>query len=118
MYFLEEDSYNVAKSSRVFSDIPQDEAENYAIKLKEIYYGKGLVFDFTKIPDDPEYIRHHSKREALTASVKLRNVFILFQKNYRKFMSKSAEPAGTILKKRSMPYPSCTTVSSGLISVI
>lgn len=79
MYFLEEDSYNVAKSSRVFYKVPRDEAENYAIKLKEIYYGKGLVFDFTKIPDDPEYM-DTIKKSGLTSFRNIANRYYPFPK--------------------------------------
>jgi len=79
MYFLEEDSYDAAKSSRVFYNLPRDEAENYAIKLKEIYYGKGLVFDFTKIPDDPEYM-DTIKKSGLTSFRNIENRYYPFPK--------------------------------------
>lgn len=79
MYFLEEDSYNAAKSARVFYNVPRDEAENYAIKLKEIYYGKGLVFDFTKIPNDPEYM-DTIKKSGLTSFRNIENRYYPFPK--------------------------------------
>ncbi len=80
MYFLEEDSFNAAKSSRVFYNLPREEAENYAVKLKEIYYGKGLVFDFTKIPDDPEYT-DTIKKNGLTSFKQLEKRYYPFPKD-------------------------------------
>ncbi len=79
MYFLEEGSFNTAKSSRVFYKIPRDEAENYSVKLKEIYYGKGLVFDFTKIPDDPEYA-DTIKKSGLTSFQQIEKRYYPFPK--------------------------------------
>lgn len=79
MYFLEEDNFNTVQSSRVFYNIPRDEAENYAVKLKEIYYGKGLVFDFTKIPNDPDYT-DTIKKSGLTSFLQLEKRYYPFPK--------------------------------------
>ncbi len=56
LYFLEQDHYSVAKSAMTIRGISKKEAQAKAIKIKEIYEGKGLKIDLKKIPKDANYL--------------------------------------------------------------
>jgi MscS family membrane protein len=55
LYFLEPEHYNVANSALTIRGISKKEAQSKVIKLKEIYDGKGLVVDFSKVPKSATY---------------------------------------------------------------
>ncbi|WP_372745169.1 mechanosensitive ion channel family protein [Lutibacter sp.] len=55
LYFLQEDTYQPAKSAKTIYGYTGKEAEEIAIKLKKILDGKGLKIDFTKVPTDKMY---------------------------------------------------------------
>lgn len=54
--FLEDANYKPSKSAKVFSNLPPEQAKEYAIKLKMILKGKGLKVDYDNIPVDPNYV--------------------------------------------------------------
>lgn len=52
LYFLQSDSYEPAKAATTIYGFEGEEAEDIAIKLKQILDGKGLKVDFSKVPSD------------------------------------------------------------------
>ncbi len=56
IYFLMPDSYEPAKSAKTIHGLSQSESISAAIKIKEIFDGKGLLVDFDKIPKDSNYL--------------------------------------------------------------
>ncbi|MFD1293395.1 mechanosensitive ion channel family protein [Lutibacter holmesii] len=52
LYFLQSNSYEPAKAATTIYGFEGEEAENIAIKLKQILDGKGLKVDFSKVPSD------------------------------------------------------------------
>ena len=55
LYFLQSDSYEPSKAAQTIYGVEGDEAEEIAIKLKQILDGKGLKVDFSKVPKDKMY---------------------------------------------------------------
>lgn len=55
MHFLEEGSYDPAKSSRAIYGHRGEEGEDLAIKIQKVLKGKGLIVDFNKIPKDRNF---------------------------------------------------------------
>ena len=70
LYFLQPDSYEPEKAAKTIYGLEGEEAENVAIKLKQILDGKGLKVDFTKVPKD----RMHSD----TSNFKKKFQYVLF----------------------------------------
>ena len=56
LYFLQEESFDSKKSGRTFYGIKGDQAENSAIKLKQILDGKGLRVDIDLLPENNNYL--------------------------------------------------------------
>ncbi|MDC9722858.1 MAG: mechanosensitive ion channel family protein [Urechidicola sp.] len=56
IYFLMPDSYEPEKSARTIHGLSKSEAISIAIKIKEIFDGKGKLIDFDKISKDPNYL--------------------------------------------------------------
>lgn len=54
--FLSDENYSLEKSSKVFYKLDTKSAKENAKKLKMILTGKGLIVDFEKIPNDPNYV--------------------------------------------------------------
>ena len=52
---LEPESYFPEAAAKTIYGLTLEEAKDKAIKLKYIYEGKGLLIDFSKIPNDPNY---------------------------------------------------------------
>lgn len=55
LYFLQDDTYQPAKSAQTIYGYSGKEAEEIAIKLKKILDGKGLKIDFSKVPTNKMY---------------------------------------------------------------
>lgn len=55
IYYLQQDSYEPEKSAKTIYGFPEKEAIAVAIKIKRVLDGKGLLIDFNKIPDNPDY---------------------------------------------------------------
>ena len=70
LYFLQPDSYDPQKSAKTIFGYEEKEAENIAIKLKQILDGRGLKVDFSKVPVDPMY--------SDTTDYKIGNRYVLF----------------------------------------
>ena len=56
IYFLMPDSYEPEKSARTIHGLSKSEAKSVAIKIKEIFDGRGKLVDFDKVPNDPKYL--------------------------------------------------------------
>ncbi|MFC2109164.1 mechanosensitive ion channel family protein [Bacteroidota bacterium] len=56
LYFLQEDSYDVEKSSKTIYGKSKDEAETIAIKIKQVLDGKGLKVAVELLPKSPNYL--------------------------------------------------------------
>ena len=56
LYFLEEEHYNVAYSALTIRGLANKDAQQKVVKLKEVYDGRGLVVDFKKVPNNPNYL--------------------------------------------------------------
>jgi len=56
IYFLMPDSYEPAKAAQTIHGLPKKEAISVAIKIKEIFDGRGKLIDFDKISKDPKYV--------------------------------------------------------------
>lgn len=59
IYYQGEDDYNLNKSAQALVGLKTkitDETKDLAIKLKQIFDGKGLILRADLIPDDPDYI--------------------------------------------------------------
>lgn len=56
LYFLQPDSYRPDLSARTMQGVKdEEEAQSLAIKLKQIFDGKGLYVALQKIPETPDY---------------------------------------------------------------
>jgi MscS family membrane protein len=55
LYYLQPDSYDPSLSARSF-DLPQEEAEEAAIKLKQILDGEGMFVDINRLPQKRNYV--------------------------------------------------------------
>ncbi len=57
LYFLQPESYEPEKAAMPFNhpDIEQEEAEDLAIRLKQVLDGRGYYVDMATIPQDPNY---------------------------------------------------------------
>ena len=62
LYYLQEGSYDLNKAARV---IPASgkEAQRLALKIKQIYDGKGLRIRYNLAPEDPDYTDSISKKQ-------------------------------------------------------
>jgi len=56
LYYLEEDNYDVTRSSYAVYGQKRKDAEAIAIKIKQVLVGKGIKFDFDEVPKDPNYL--------------------------------------------------------------
>ena len=56
LYFLQKDSYKPWKSAKTIYSLKGKKAEDCAIKLKQIFDGKGLRVDISQIPVDKNYL--------------------------------------------------------------
>lgn len=56
IYFLMPDSYEPEKSAKTIYGLSKAEAISVAIKIKEIFDGKGKLIDFEKVPKDSNYL--------------------------------------------------------------
>ncbi len=56
LYFLQPGSYNIANASLTIKGLPKKEANEKAKKIKEVFEGKGLKIDFSKVPTDANYL--------------------------------------------------------------
>ncbi|PCI08332.1 MAG: mechanosensitive ion channel protein MscS [Flavobacteriaceae bacterium] len=56
IYFLMPDSYEPVKAATTIHGTSKKEAISIAIKIKEIFDGKGKLINFDKIPKDPNYV--------------------------------------------------------------
>lgn len=55
LYFLQEDSYYPEKAAKTVKGLDQETAIEKVVKIKRVLDGKGLMVDFNKIPNDPNY---------------------------------------------------------------
>ncbi len=55
LYFLQEDSYYPEKAAKTVKGLDQKTAIEKVVKIKRVLDGKGLMVDFNKIPNDPNY---------------------------------------------------------------
>lgn len=55
IYFLMPDSYDPGKSAASIRGLTREEAQDKAIKIKEVLDGNGLRIDFKKVPTNPDY---------------------------------------------------------------
>lgn len=55
LYFLQKDSYQPEKAAKTILGLDENKAIEKAIKIKRVLDGKGLVIDFNKIPNNPNY---------------------------------------------------------------
>ena len=56
LFFLQHDSYNLDEARKVVPLSDTTQAEDLAIKIKQIYDGKGLYVNMSQIPDDRNYM--------------------------------------------------------------
>jgi len=70
LYFLQSDSYEPEKAATTIYGAEGEEAEDIAIKIKQILDGKGLRVDFGKVPTDTMY--------SDTTGYKIGNRYLLF----------------------------------------
>ena len=56
IYFLMPDNYEPEKSAETIHGLSKPEAISVAIKIKEIFDGKGKLIDFEKVPKDSNYL--------------------------------------------------------------
>ena len=56
VYFLMPDSYNLSKASTTIRGLSKKNANEKAIKIKEVIDGMGLMIDFTKVPTSANYL--------------------------------------------------------------
>lgn len=56
LYYLDENSYDVTRSSYAVYGEKRKHAEEIAVKIKQVIVGKGLKFEFDAIPRDPNYL--------------------------------------------------------------
>jgi len=70
LHFLQPDSYEPAKAAQTIYGVEGEEAEEIAIRLKQILDGKGLKVDFSKVPKD--------KMHSDTSNFKKKYQYILF----------------------------------------
>lgn len=55
IYYLQQDSYEPVKSAKTIYGLSEKDAIATAIKIKRVLDGKGLLIDFNKIPNNPNY---------------------------------------------------------------
>jgi len=55
LHFLQKKTYNPEKSAKTVNIQDSEKAIDIAIKIKRLFDGKGLMLDFTKIPNNPDY---------------------------------------------------------------
>ncbi len=55
IYYLQQDSYEPAKSAKTIYGLSEKDAIATAIKIKRVLDGKGLQIDFNRIPNNPNY---------------------------------------------------------------
>ncbi|MCI2229135.1 mechanosensitive ion channel family protein [Polaribacter sp. MSW13] len=55
LYFLQSDSYQPKKAAKTIFGLPEKEAIEKAIKIKQVLDGKGLYVDVNKIPTNQNY---------------------------------------------------------------
>jgi len=70
LYFLQSDSYEPEKAAAVVYGFEGEEAQNIAIKIKQILDGKGLRVDFSKVPKEAVF--------SDTTGYKTGNRYVLF----------------------------------------
>ncbi len=70
LYFLQPDSYEPEKAATTIYGFEGEEAEDIAIKIKQILDGKGLKVDFSKVPSDTMF--------SDTTGYKIGNRYVLF----------------------------------------
>ncbi|SNR47607.1 MscS family membrane protein [Lutibacter agarilyticus] len=70
LYFLQPESYEPEKAATTIYGFEGEEAEDIAIKLKQILDGKGLKVDFSKVPSDTMF--------SDTTGYKIGNRYVLF----------------------------------------
>lgn len=70
LYFLQSDSYDPEKAAATIYGYEGEEAENVAIKIKQILDGQGLRVDFSKVPTDSMF--------SDTTGYKIGNRYVLF----------------------------------------
>ena len=56
IYFLMPQSYDITKSAKTIKGLPRAEAEIAVQRIKAILDGRGLVIDFSELPEDPDYV--------------------------------------------------------------
>ena len=56
LYFLQADSYNASKAALTIRGVSKKEAIAKAIKIKEVFDGKGLLIDVDNLPTDKNYL--------------------------------------------------------------
>lgn len=70
LHFLQKDTFEPSKAAQTIYGLEGEEAMVKAIKLKEIFDGKGLFVDFTKVPNNPKF--------SDTTAYKIGNHYVLF----------------------------------------
>ena len=56
LYFLQDSSYNASKAAKTIRGYTRKEAIDKSIKIKEVLDGKGLIIDFSNIPENRDFI--------------------------------------------------------------
>lgn len=78
-YFLQQNSYEPEKAAATIYGFEGEEAIEIAIKLQQIFVGKGLKIDFTKVPNDSLYIdstRILNKNRFVLFPMQMPNIYV------------------------------------------
>lgn len=70
LYYLQPESYDISKAASTLNAAEDKDAEDLAVKLKQVLDGKGLYVDMGLIPQEPNYTDSTSKKHR----------YILFEK--------------------------------------
>lgn len=94
LYYLQEDHYKPEVAARTFSlrDRSLEEAEDLAIKLKQILDGEGIYIDMDLLPRKSDYVDSLSQQYKYVLSRQLPDIYLVRKENVRWLYSeKTAE---------------------------
>jgi len=94
-YNLQKDNYRPAVSAQTLNlaSMPHRDAEELAVKLKQIFDGKGLMVKIDQLPNDPDYVDtlYHAHNRYFFDARQLPRVFLEKVGNEWKFSSFTVE---------------------------
>lgn len=78
LHFLQDDSYNPEEAAKAFrhNNMSAEEAREAAIKLKQIYDGRGHYIDLNRVPDNPGHIDSISGYPMYTPVSQLPDIYL------------------------------------------